>query len=39
MIAKHLLADRSSAIDALAPEELVIDPTQLGGSASEAALT
>ncbi len=36
---KHLLADRSSAIDALAREELGIDPTKLGGSAWEAALT
>jgi VIT1/CCC1 family predicted Fe2+/Mn2+ transporter len=36
---KHLLADQSSAIDALAREELGIDPTQLGGSAWEAALT
>jgi Asp-tRNA(Asn)/Glu-tRNA(Gln) amidotransferase A subunit family amidase len=36
---KHLLADRTSAIDALAREELGIDPTQLGGSAWEAALT
>src|SRR6266436_1748720 len=36
---KHLLADRSSAIDTLAREELGIDPTQLGGSAWEAALT
>ena len=36
---KHLLADRSTAIDALAREELGIDPTQLGGSAGEAALT
>jgi vacuolar iron transporter family protein len=36
---KHLLADRSSAIDALAREELGLDPTQLGGSAWEAALT
>jgi vacuolar iron transporter family protein len=36
---KHLLADRSSAIDALSREELGIDPTQLGGSAWEAALT
>jgi len=35
---KHLLADRSSAVDALAREELGIDPTQLGGSAGEAAL-
>src|SRR6266481_3636570 len=36
---RHLLADRSSAIDALAREELGIDPTKLGGSAWEAALT
>jgi vacuolar iron transporter family protein len=36
---KHLLADRSSAIDTLAREELGIDPNQLGGSAWEAALT
>jgi VIT1/CCC1 family predicted Fe2+/Mn2+ transporter len=36
---KHLLADRSSAIDTLTREELGIDPTQLGGSAWEAALT
>src|SRR3989475_3598145 len=35
---KHLLADPSQAIDALAREELGIDPTQLGGSAWEAAL-
>src|SRR6058998_2031079 len=36
---KHLLADRSSAIDTLTREELGIDPAQLGGSAWEAALT
>ena len=36
---KHLLADRSSAIDTLAREELGIDPNRLGGSAREAALT
>jgi vacuolar iron transporter family protein len=36
---KHLLADRSRAIDALAREELGIDPAELGGSAWEAALT
>src|ERR1700694_2405959 len=36
---KHLLADRSSAIDALAREELGIDPSQLGGSAWGAGLT
>src|SRR2546427_7860 len=35
---KHLLADRSRGIDALAREELGIDPSQLGGSAWEAAL-
>jgi VIT1/CCC1 family predicted Fe2+/Mn2+ transporter len=34
---KHLRADRSSAIDALAREELGIDPNELGGSAWEAA--
>jgi VIT1/CCC1 family predicted Fe2+/Mn2+ transporter len=34
---KHMLADRASAIDALAREELGIDPKQLGGSAWEAA--
>jgi len=36
---KHMLADRASAIDALAREELGIDPKQLGGSAWEAAVT
>ena len=36
---KHLLADRSRGIDALAREELGIDPSQLGGSAWEAAVT
>ena len=35
---KHLLADPRRAIDTLAREELGIDPTQLGGSAWEAAL-
>ena len=36
---RHMLADRASAIDALAREELGIDPKQLGGSAWEAAVT
>jgi VIT1/CCC1 family predicted Fe2+/Mn2+ transporter len=36
---RHMLADRESAIDALAREELGIDPNQLGGSAWEAAVT
>ena len=36
---RHMLADRASAIDALAREELGIDPNQLGGSAWEAAVT
>ena len=36
---RHLLADRSSAIDALAREELGIDPSQLGGSPGEAAVS
>jgi vacuolar iron transporter family protein len=36
---RHLLADRASAVDALAREELGIDPQQLGGSAWEAAIT
>ena len=36
---RHMLADRASAIDALAREELGIDPKQLGGSAWEAAVS
>src|SRR3989449_6723389 len=36
---RHLLGDRASAIDALAREELGIDPKELGGSAWEAAVT
>src|SRR5881409_3012471 len=36
---RHLLADRTSAIDALTREELGIDPNDLGGSAWEAAVT
>ena len=35
---RHLLADRSTALDALAREELGIDPKELGGSAREAAV-
>ena len=38
-MARHLLADRSTAIDALSREELGIDPKALGGSAWEAAVT
>jgi len=36
-MARRLLADRTTAIDALAREELGIDPKDLGGSAGEAA--
>jgi len=36
-MARRLLADRTTAIDALAREELGIDPKELGGSAWEAA--
>jgi VIT1/CCC1 family predicted Fe2+/Mn2+ transporter len=36
---RHLLADRTSAMDALTREELGIDPKDLGGSAWEAAVT
>ncbi len=38
-MAGQILADRGSAIDTLAREELGIDPNELGGSAWEAALT
>jgi len=38
-MARRLLADRTTAIDALAREELGIDPTELGGSAWEAAVS
>ncbi len=38
-MARHMLGDRASALDALAREELGIDPKQLGGSAWEAAVT
>ena len=37
--ARRLLADRTTAIDALAREELGIDPKELGGSAWEAAVS
>ncbi|PYN32167.1 MAG: rubrerythrin family protein [Candidatus Rokuibacteriota bacterium] len=37
-MARRLLADRTTAIDALAREELGIDPKDLGGSAWEAAV-
>jgi len=37
-MARRLLADRATAIDALAREELGIDPKELGGSAWEAAV-
>lgn len=37
-IAERLLSEPSSALDTLAREELGIDPTELGGSAWEAAL-
>ncbi|HEY7539222.1 MAG TPA: VIT1/CCC1 transporter family protein [Methylomirabilota bacterium] len=38
-MARRLLADRTTAIDALAREELGIDPKELGGSAWEAAVS
>jgi VIT1/CCC1 family predicted Fe2+/Mn2+ transporter len=38
-MARRLLADRTTAIDALAREELGIDPKDLGGSAWEAGVT
>ncbi len=38
-LAKHLIADQSSALDTLAREELGINPEELGGSAWEAAIT
>src|SRR5580765_4759245 len=37
-MARRLLADRTTALDALAREELGIDPKELGGSAWEAAV-
>jgi len=38
-MARRLLSDRTTAIDALAREELGIDPKELGGSAWEAAVS
>ena len=38
-LAAHMMADRTTVVDTLAREELGIDPQELGGSASEAALT
>jgi VIT1/CCC1 family predicted Fe2+/Mn2+ transporter len=38
-LAARLIADRPSALDTLAREELGVDPEELGGSAWEAALT
>src|SRR5262249_15032543 len=38
-MARRLLADRTTAFDALAREELGIDPKELGGSAGEAAVS
>lgn len=38
-LAQHLIADRNSALDTLAREELGINPEELGGSAWEAAFT
>src|SRR2546421_8933317 len=38
-MARRLLSDRTTAIDALAREELGIEPSELGGSAWEAAVS
>lgn len=38
-LARRITSDERTAIDTLAREELGIDPTELGGSASEAAVT
>jgi len=38
-LADQILSDKTSAVDTLAREELGIDPTELGGSPWEAALT
>jgi VIT1/CCC1 family predicted Fe2+/Mn2+ transporter len=38
-MAQHIISDPSSALEALAREELNVDPSELGGSAWEAALT
>ena len=38
-LASHMMADRVHVVDTLAREELGIDPSELGGSAYEAAFT
>ncbi len=38
-MAQHIISDSASALETLAREELSIDPSELGGSAWEAALT
>ena len=38
-MAQHIIGNSSSALDTLAREELSVDPSELGGSAWEAALT
>jgi len=37
-VVEQMLSDKTATLDALAREELGIDPTELGGSANEAAL-
>lgn len=38
-MAQHIISDPTSALETLAREELSVDPSELGGSAWEAALT
>jgi VIT1/CCC1 family predicted Fe2+/Mn2+ transporter len=38
-MAQHIISDPASALESLAREELNVDPSELGGSAWEAALT
>jgi VIT1/CCC1 family predicted Fe2+/Mn2+ transporter len=38
-IAQHIISDPASALETLAREELNVNPSELGGSAWEAALT
>ncbi len=38
-MAAHIISDQNAALEALAREELNVDPAELGGSAWEAALT
>jgi VIT1/CCC1 family predicted Fe2+/Mn2+ transporter len=38
-MAQHIISDPASALEALAREELNVDPSELGGSAWEAAIT